>query len=75
MLTKLFMVGVVLILPTFWILKKIIEMAEGLGTHVLCEGVETAEQVQVLAELGCDTVQGFFFGKPEAEERFYDLYM
>lgn len=57
------------------ILKHTIAMLKELGMEIIIEGVETEEQVAVLAELGCDTVQGFFFGKPEPEERFYELYM
>ena len=57
------------------ILKHTVPMLEELGMEVVIEGVETKEQVDVLAELGCDIVQGFFFGKPEAEEKFYELFM
>lgn len=57
------------------ILKHTIAMLKDLGMEIIIEGVETAEQVAVLAELGCDTVQGFFFGKPEPENQFYELFM
>jgi EAL domain-containing protein (putative c-di-GMP-specific phosphodiesterase class I) len=57
------------------ILKHTIAMLKELGMEIIIEGVETAEQVAVLAELGCDIVQGFFFGRPDAEEKFYELYM
>ena len=57
------------------ILKHTVAMLKELGMEIIIEGVETAEQVEVLAELGCDTVQGFFFGRPEPEEEFYKLYM
>lgn len=57
------------------ILKHTVAMLKDLGMDTIIEGVETAEQVEVLAELGCDTVQGFFFGRPEPEEKFYELYM
>lgn len=57
------------------ILKHTIAMVKELGMEIIIEGVETAEQVQVLADLGCETVQGFYFGRPDAEEKFYELYM
>jgi len=57
------------------ILKHTVAMLKELGMEIIIEGVETEEQVEVLAGLGCDTVQGFVFGRPEAEERFYELYM
>ena len=58
-----------------WILKKIIEMAEGLGTHVLCEGVETAEQVELLRGLGCQYVQGYYYSKPIPLSEFVQKYV
>jgi len=57
------------------ILKHMIKMLQDLGMETVIEGVETSEQVSVLKELGCDIVQGFYFGKPEPEERFYELFM
>ena len=57
------------------ILKHTIAMLKDLGMEIVIEGVETEEQVNVLAQLGCDIVQGFFFGRPEADEKFYELFM
>ncbi len=57
-----------------WILLKIVEMAEGLGVKVVCEGVETKEQAEMLKEIGCHIAQGYLYAKPmpiaEFEERF-----
>ena len=57
------------------ILKHTVGMLTELGMETVIEGVETEEQVKVLEELGCDVVQGFFFGRPEPEEKFYELFM
>ncbi|HAF26061.1 MAG TPA: hypothetical protein DCG85_01965 [Lachnospiraceae bacterium] len=57
-----------------WILKKIIEMADGLGLRVICEGVETADQVEMLRKIGCRYVQGYFYSKPIPAEDFVDKY-
>lgn len=56
------------------IMRKIIEMAKGLGIRVLCEGVETAEQVEILKELGCSYVQGYYYSKPVKSEEFIETY-
>ena len=41
-----------------------IAMAHSLNLHVVAEGVETAEQLALLDELGCDVAQGYYFSKP-----------
>ena len=45
------------------ILTELIRMAIGLGIETVCEGVETAEQVEFLREIGCTKLQGFYFCK------------
>ena len=46
------------------IARSIIQLGHNLGMQVIAEGVETADQVEVLQHLGCDVVQGFYFGRP-----------
>ena len=46
------------------ILTAVIQMAKEIEIHTLAEGVETQEQVNYLRNIGCEKVQGFFFGKP-----------
>src|SRR6185503_13721836 len=46
------------------IVSGIVAMAHGLDLAVTAEGVETDEQFRFLAELKCEEVQGFLFGKP-----------
>ena len=52
------------------ILAHIVGIANETGTQIITEGVETKEQVEVLQELGCDEIQGFFFDKPLEREVF-----
>ena len=52
------------------ILRSAITIGHDLGMRVIAEGVETAEVVEVLRELGCDVGQGYFFGRPVPADRF-----
>jgi diguanylate cyclase len=42
----------------------VVKLAHALGLKVVAEGVENPRQQQVLAELGCDELQGFLFAQP-----------
>jgi EAL domain-containing protein (putative c-di-GMP-specific phosphodiesterase class I) len=46
------------------LLKGMIGLTKELGLHAVAEGVETAEQRDVLAALGCQDAQGWLFGRP-----------
>jgi EAL domain-containing protein (putative c-di-GMP-specific phosphodiesterase class I) len=46
------------------IVTAIINLAHTLGVVAVAEGVENADQVQRLQELGCDFGQGYHFGRP-----------
>jgi len=54
------------------ILEPIITMANNLGIKTLVEGVETEEQLEFLKTIGCDFIQGYYFGKPEPFENAID---
>ncbi|WP_249776974.1 EAL domain-containing protein [Herbaspirillum sp. C9C3] len=55
------------------IAKSIITLADALGLEVIAEGVETREQQQFLAALGCTRYQGYLFGRPMPAEQFEDV--
>jgi diguanylate cyclase (GGDEF)-like protein len=46
------------------IVRSIIALGRSLGLQVVAEGVETAEQMQMLREFGCDLLQGFLYARP-----------
>ena len=46
------------------IVRAVIGLGHGLEMSIVAEGVETQEQLNFLAEQGCDAVQGYFIGKP-----------
>jgi diguanylate cyclase (GGDEF)-like protein/PAS domain S-box-containing protein len=46
------------------IVSGVIGLAHGLGLRVVAEGVETADQLARLHELGCDLGQGYYFSRP-----------
>lgn len=56
-----------------WIVENIIELSHKLGIEVVAEGVEHKEQVDVLKEALCDTVQGYYYSKPELFEKAMEL--
>ena len=56
------------------ILQTMIELAIRLGMTVIAEGIENAEQVRFLSEMGCHMFQGYHFGKPVEVEKFEELY-
>jgi diguanylate cyclase (GGDEF)-like protein/PAS domain S-box-containing protein len=51
------------------IIQSIVQLAKSFRMSVTAEGVETAEDFERMRDLGCDTIQGFLFGKPLAYER------
>ena len=52
-----------------------ITLAKKLNMRIVAEGIETREQVDSLARMDCDLIQGYYFAKPmpisEFEERAY----
>ncbi|MBN3410360.1 bifunctional diguanylate cyclase/phosphodiesterase [Clostridium botulinum] len=46
------------------IVKSIILMSKSLDINIIVEGVETIEQLEILQELDCDFIQGFYISEP-----------
>ena len=48
----------------------IVTIAHNLDLHVVAEGVEKAEQIAMLEQLNCQTVQGYYYSKPLSQPEF-----
>jgi diguanylate cyclase (GGDEF)-like protein len=46
------------------IVRSIVALAHAMGIRVNAEGVETAQQLALLQQMGCDELQGFLLGRP-----------
>jgi len=55
------------------VLKHSISMLKSLEMNIVAEGVETLEQANELAEMGCDFFQGFYYSKPIPGEAFLEF--
>lgn len=55
------------------IMKNIVQMSADINMGTIIEGVETKAQVDFLASIGCDKIQGFYFSRPLPAETFAGL--
>lgn len=46
------------------IIRAVVAMADSLEMTTTAEGVETAEQAELIRKLGCTKIQGYYFGRP-----------
>lgn len=56
------------------IARTIVAMAKSLGLSTVAEGVETAEQLDMLKAMGCDQIQGYLVSRPLAPDDFIAYY-
>ncbi len=49
---------------SMWIVQAIIALGTGLGMRIVAEGVETAEEAELMSNAGCNELQGYYFSKP-----------
>ncbi len=57
------------------LVRAIVGIADALDLDVIVEGAETAAQIELLDELGCQVVQGFYFGQPVSAEELRNRLM
>ena len=55
------------------IIQSIVQLAQSFRMSVTAEGVETAQDYERMRELGCDTIQGYLFGRPLSFARASDM--
>jgi diguanylate cyclase (GGDEF)-like protein len=46
------------------IVRTIVRLAKNLGLSIIAEGIETKDQLDQLAEFGCEEAQGYLFSRP-----------
>jgi EAL domain-containing protein (putative c-di-GMP-specific phosphodiesterase class I) len=55
------------------VIQAIVDMAHGMGLHVVAEGVETELQLHALRVVGCDSLQGYLIGRPSPASEIRDI--
>jgi len=56
------------------IIAAIVALGHTLNIEIVAEGVETAEQQEVLTRMGCTSLQGYLFGRPVPAAEFIDSF-
>ena len=72
-LDKKFIENMILSAKGRLILEQVVLMADKLNLGLVAEGVETKEQIELLRQIGCDQVQGYYYAKPMPAEDFFEL--
>lgn len=55
------------------VLKNTMQMVKELGKEIVVEGVENQKMVDVLTEMGCDFMQGYFYSKPIPSHEYLEF--
>jgi diguanylate cyclase len=56
-----------------YVIENMIQLSHKLGITVVAEGVEEKEQVEYLKSIECDTIQGYYYSKPEDFEKVKNM--
>lgn len=54
------------------VIRFIVNLAGMLEMRIIAEGVETQEQAELLLEMGCPYAQGYYYGRPQPAEDFFN---
>lgn len=49
-------------------------MTNKMGFTSLCEGIETAQELKMLREMGCELGQGYYFSRPLPMNVFFEKF-
>lgn len=55
------------------IVRTVLDLGKNLNLKLIAEGVEEQAQWDLLADIGCDEIQGYFFSRPLAAEKFEEF--
>jgi EAL domain-containing protein (putative c-di-GMP-specific phosphodiesterase class I) len=50
------------------IVQSVVALGHELGMEIIAEGVETVDVARILADMGCDVAQGYYFARPMAPD-------
>jgi len=56
------------------LLRSVATIAKNMDLYIIAEGIETAEQLEFLRNIGCHYGQGFYIGKPAASDTCENLF-
>ncbi len=56
-----------------YVMDAAMRMIHGMKLHIVSEGIETQEQLDVMQELGIDYIQGYYFSKPLPEAEYVEF--
>ena len=70
---KSYIDGIVTNVKTREIVKLLINFCHANGIEVVAEGVDSADQVDILKKIKCDTIQGYYFSKPVPRTEYEKL--
>lgn len=57
------------------IIRAVVAMAQSLDMTTTAEGVETEEEAELIRKLGCDKIQGYYFGRPMSGDDALKLFV
>lgn len=57
------------------IVRSVIDMLRQIDFDIICEGVETREEEELISSLGCSKIQGYLYDRPLPKEAFEKKYL